>query len=218
MNEQTDSSANLVPRRKGLAVASQIIGIVSLITCSFFLVGMITGLVFGIVALRRAKKQPDLYAGEEEAKAGIELSTLSFISVVIVVVSLFYFRMPQDRAREMAAMREVQAIGTAQLLYSITKGKGRFTNLHTLGQERLIDATLATGQKGGYIFTSEPVEGSDKPMYDTTARPSSTGMFGIGNLSFYSNETEIVYDADGGEPPQATPQNRVPQNGQPLVQ
>ncbi len=217
MNDQTDSSANLTPRRKGMAVASKVIGIISFITCGFFGVGTITGLVLGIIALVRAKKQPELYAGEEEAKEGIEFSALSFISlVIIVVVSLFYFRMPQDRAREMAAMREVQAIGTAQLQYSVTKGKGKFTNLHTLGQEGLIDSTLATGQKGGYIFTSESVEGGDKPMHDTTARPSITGMFGIGNRSFYSNETFIVYDVDGGEPPKATLRNRIPEKGSPL--
>src|SRR5688572_12993539 len=120
MNEQTDSSANLAPRRKGMAVASKVIGIISFFTCSLFLVGTITGLVLGIIALVRAKKQPELYGGEEEAKVGIELSALSFICVIIVVVSLFYFRMPRDRAREMAAMRDVQSIGIAQLQYSAT--------------------------------------------------------------------------------------------------
>jgi type II secretory pathway pseudopilin PulG len=216
MNDQTNSSANLAPRRKGLAVASKVIGIISFITCSFFLVGAITGLVLGIVALVKAKKQPELYGGEKEARQGLTFSALSFLSLVVAVILLPNFLIRQDRAREMAAMREVQVINNAQLRYSFTKGHGKYTDLRTLGEEELIDPTLATGQKGGYIFTSNPVEGSDKPMYDTTARPGSTGMFGIGNRSFYSNETGIVYDADGGEPPKATPQDRVPKNGSPL--
>jgi hypothetical protein len=216
MNGQTDSSVHLAPRRKGMAVASKVIGIISFITCSFFFVGAIAGLVLGTIALVRAKKQPDLYGGEKEARRGITFSALSLLSLIAAIIILPNFRVSQQAAREMAAMREVQVIGTAQLQYSVTKGRGRFTDLRTLGQEGLIDPTLATGQKGGYIFITNPVEGSDKPMFDVTARPSITGMFGVGNRSFYSNETQIVYDADGGEPPQATPQNRVPENGQPI--
>jgi hypothetical protein len=213
MNEQTDSIANLAPRRKGLAIASEVIGAISFITCSFFLVGTISGLVLGIIALRRAKRQPERYTGETEAKRGIVYSILSLIVLLIAVIVLPGFLMPQHRGREVAALREVQMITTAQLQYSIIKGHGKFTDLRTLGEEGLIDKILASGQKGGYLFTSAPVEGSDKPMYDITARPASTGTWGIGNRSFYSNETSIIYDVDGGNPPSATPQNRIPQNG-----
>jgi hypothetical protein len=76
--------------------------------------------------------------------------------------------------------------------------------------------TLA-GRGSDYIFTSTPVEGGDKPMYDTTARPTSTGIWGAGNRSFYSNETQAVYDADGDNPPTTTPQNRISENGRLLV-
>jgi hypothetical protein len=164
MNEQTNSNANLAPRR---------------IAKVFIVVGSV-----------------------------LLLSVWAAIALPCLVPS-------KSAAREMAAMREVQMINDAQYKYSITKGHGKYTDLRTLTNESLIDVELA---KSGYIFTSEPVEGGDKPMFDTTARPGSTGNWGVGNRSFYSNETGIVYDADSGEPPQATPQNRVPQNGQPLVQ
>ena len=65
--------------------------------------------------------------------------------------------------------------------------------------------------KGGYIFASAPinVEGL-RPMFDTSAKPSSTGTFGSGNRSYYSNETlgNTVYEADGGE------RGRRPDQGQ----
>lgn len=216
MNDQTESSANLAPRRKGMAVAAQVVGIISFITCSFFLVGTIAGLTLGMIATRKAKQLPEIYGGEQEAKDGIIYSTMSVFTLLIAIIILPNFKISQQPAREMAAMREVQTIGAAQLQYSVIKGRGKFTDLRTLGGAGLIDEILASGQKGGYIFTTNPVEGGDKPMFDVTARPSSTGNWGVGNRSFYSNETEIVYDADGGEPPQATPQTRVPEKGQPL--
>jgi hypothetical protein len=217
MNEQTDSIANLAPRRKGMAIASQIIGTISFITCSFFFIGTISGLVLGIIALRRVKKQPELYEGEAEAKRGITFSVLGMVVLVVAALILPNFLMSQHGARGVAAFREVQAINIAQLQYSRTKGQGKYTDLRTLGEENLIDKVLASGQKGGYIFISTLVEGGDKAMYDITARPISTGIWGVGNRSFYSNETQAVYDADGGNPPQASSQNRVPENGLLLI-
>jgi hypothetical protein len=214
MNEQTDAKANHAPRRHKIAIASEIIGTVSVITCSFFLVGAISSLVLGIVALRRVKRQPELYGGETEAKIGIAYSLLSLIALLIVALIFLPNRlMSQHFVRETIALKEVQAIGVAQLQYAYTKGHGKYTDLRTLGEEGLIDKVMASGQKGGYIFASIPVEGGDKPMYDTTAKPTSTGSFGVANRSFYSNETEVVYDVEGGEPPTATPQNRIPENG-----
>jgi hypothetical protein len=213
MNEPTDCSPEPGERREGLAIASELIGGISFLTCSFFLVGTLAGLVLGILALRKAKKQPELYGGETAAKTGIAFSILGLLVAVVILPNFLH---PQHYARETAALREVQAIGIAQLQYALTKGQGKYTDLRTLGEEGLVDSLIASGQKGGYIFTSNPVEGGDKPMYDTTARPRSTGMWGNGNISFYSNETLIVYDADGGEPPTATAQNRIPANGKPL--
>jgi competence protein ComGC len=214
MDEQTNANANLAPRRQKIAIASEIIGAISFITCSFFLVGAISSLVLGIVALKRVKRQPEIYGGKTEAKMGITYSLLSLMALLIIAVIFLPNRlMSQHFAREVGALRDVQMINTAQLQYSIIKGHGKFTDLRTLGEEGLIDKVIASGQKGGYIFTSIPVENSGKPMYDTTARPTSTGFFGTANRSFYSNETAVVYDAEGGDPPTATPQNRIPQNG-----
>jgi hypothetical protein len=218
MENQLSFGGLTAPRRKGLAVASLIMGILSVVLCSLFLVGPIVGIVLGILALNKANKQPQEYEGKGLAIAGIVLSAVSIVSSgVIAAIAIPNLLRSQQAAREMAAMREVQTIGTAQLQYSVTKGKGKFANLRTLGQEGLIDPILASGQKGGYIFTTEPVTGSNAPsMYDVTARPVKAGTFGTGRRSFYSNETFIVYDEDGGEPPQATPQDRVPKNGTPV--
>ncbi len=146
----------------------------------------------------------------------IELLIVVAIIGIIAAIAIPNLLKSQQAAREMAAMREIQALGTAQLQYSVTKGRGKFASLAVLGSESLVDSNMATGNKGGYIFTSEPITVGTVSMYDSTAKPSAVGAFGVGNKSFYSNETNVVYDADGGEPPTATPQDRVPKNGQPL--
>ena len=146
----------------------------------------------------------------------IELLIVVAIIGIIAAIAIPNLLKSQQAARETAALREVQAIGTAQLQYSVTKGRGKFASLATLGTEALVDSVMATGLKGGYQFTSEPINSGSVAMYDTSAKPSATGTFGIGNRSFYSNESNTVFDADGGEPPTATPQDRIPKNGNPI--
>jgi competence protein ComGC len=208
------------PQRKGLAIASLVIGIVSILTCGGLLVGAIVGIVLGIVAMNKAQRDPAQYAGRGLAIAGIVTSAFSFLpGILAVAIAIPNLIKSQQAAHETAALAEVQSIGKAQILYSVTKGRGAFADLRTLGAQGLIDAGLASGQKGGYIFTSEPVSASGlglAPMFDTTARPIEAGTFGTGNRSFYSNETMVVFETVGTQPPTAAPQDRVPKNGTPI--
>lgn len=213
MDDQT-SYPPAGPQRKGLAIASLVIGIVSILTCGGLLVGAIVGIVLGIVALNKARKNPGQYAGSGLAIAGIVTSTFSPLPGIVAAIAIPNLIKSQQAAHETAALTEVQTIGRAQILYSVTKGHGKFADLRTLGAQGLIDAGLASGQKGGYIFSSEPVSVSGlTPMFDTTARPVEVGNFGTGNVSFYSNETMVVFESEGIQPPTATPPDRVPKNG-----
>jgi prepilin-type N-terminal cleavage/methylation domain-containing protein len=144
----------------------------------------------------------------------IELLIVVAIIGIIAAIAIPNLLKSQQAARETAAVTEVQTIGKSQVLYSLIKGHGKFGDLAALGAQGIIDATLASGIKGGYQFISTPLNNEGMaPMYDTTAKPTSVGTFGTGNTSYYSNETSIVYEAEGGEPPTATPQDRVPKNG-----
>lgn len=149
----------------------------------------------------------------------IELLIVVAIIGIIAAIAVPRLLVAQQTAHETAALAEVQTIGKNQIMYSLSAaGKGKFGTLEDLVSHQMASGYQAGNMKGGYVFASTPinVEGL-RPMFDTTAKPSSTGTFGSGNRSYYSNETlgNTIYEADGGEPPSATPQDRLPKNGQP---
>ena len=155
------------------------------------------------------------------------LTTVQIILIVVVValagvgmiaaIAIPSLVKSQQAAREASAFQDLKNIGYAQITYQTTKGLGRFGDLQTLGREGLISSSLASGEKSGYIFSCTPINvAGSTPMFDVTAKPSSTGKFGTGNVSYYTNETGVIYEADGGEPPSATPQDRKPKNGNPV--
>jgi type IV pilus assembly protein PilA len=145
----------------------------------------------------------------------IELLIVVAIIGIIAAIAIPNLLKSQQAARETAALSEVKQISTAQLQYSVTKGRGKFADLAALGA----DAQISSGIKGGYSFTSTAINAEGMPsMFDTTAKPQSTGAFGTGNRSFYSNETMSIFEAEGGQPPTATPQDRIPKDGQLISQ
>jgi len=147
----------------------------------------------------------------------IELLIVVAIIGIIAAIAIPNLLKSQQAAHETAALKEVQTIGQNQVLYSITKGHGKFADLPTLGSLNYVDSNIATGTKGGYVFTSTPINAEGLPsLYDTSAHPTAVGAFGTGNRSFYSNETNVLYESEGIQPPTATPQDRVPKDGTPI--
>ena len=147
----------------------------------------------------------------------IELLIVVAIIGIIAAIAIPNLLKSQQAAHETAALTEVQTIGKNQVLYSITKGHGKFADLPTLGSLGYADSNVAAGTKGGYVFATTPINAEGMPaMFDTTAHPSAVGTFGTGNRSFYANETMVVFESDGITPPSATPQDRVPKDGIPI--
>jgi prepilin-type N-terminal cleavage/methylation domain-containing protein len=147
----------------------------------------------------------------------IELLIVVAIIGIIAAIAVPNLLRSQQAARETAAIKELQTIRDSEVLYSVTKGHRKFTDLATLGSQGIIDSALASGTKGGYVFSAAPIEGEGlTSMFDASAKPGSVGTFGTGNRSYYTNENMVVYEADGGTPPTATPQDRIPKDGQPI--
>ena len=149
----------------------------------------------------------------------IELLIVVAIIGIIAAIAIPSLLKSQQAARETAALSEVKNIGSAQVLYSVTKGRGKFGDLAALGAQGNVASDIASGLKGGYNFATTPIVTEGMPsMFDTTAKPTAVGAFGTGNRSFYSNESMVIYEVEGGTPPTSTPQDRVPKDGQPLAQ
>ena len=149
----------------------------------------------------------------------IELLIVVAIIGIIAAIAIPSLLKSQQAARETAALSEVKNIGQSQVLYSVTKGRGKFGDLAALGASGNVASDIASGTKGGYGFATTPIVTEGMPaMFDTTAKPTAVGTFGTGNRSFYSNESMVIYEVEGGAPPTATPQDRVPKDGQPLAQ
>ena len=67
--------------KKGLAIASLVLGIVGL-----FFFGLILGplaIVFGIISLNKVKKQPKVYAGKGMAIAGIVIGAIALVWSIV---------------------------------------------------------------------------------------------------------------------------------------
>ena len=63
----------------------------------------------------------------------IELLIVVAIIGIIAAIAIPNLLKSQQAARETAAMTEVQTLGKQQVLYSVTKGRGKFADLATLG-------------------------------------------------------------------------------------
>jgi hypothetical protein len=113
---------------------------------------------------------------------------------------------------EPLVLEAIRAIQKAEVLYSITKGRGRFADLQALGRLQLIDSSLASGEKHGYLFQLALV-GPTGNLFDLTAKPKTGYDTQTGEHAFYSNEEMIVYQSSGVEPPKASIENRVPESG-----
>lgn len=146
----------------------------------------------------------------------IELLIVVAIIGIIAAIAIPNLIKSQQAAHETAAIAEVKAISNAQILHSLTK-KGKFATLAALGTEGYVGSDLASGNKGGYIYESEPVATDTPPaMFDTTAKPASVGTFGTGNRSFGCNETNVIYEAEGSVDLKGTPTDRRPAGGAPI--
>jgi hypothetical protein len=139
------------------------------------------------------------------------IAILTFVFSYAVTWVTTYFS-DEPAPNQSQAIRHIQHIGTAQLQYSVTKGKGKFTDLETLGREGLIDKELASGKKDGYIFISKPMQQSPFRvfLYDTIAKPISCASKA---LSLYSNEWNVIYKITDIESSHVSDQNRIPENG-----
>jgi type IV pilus assembly protein PilA len=135
-------------------------------------------------------------------------SLVALLVVVAIVAILLAVAIPNLRpslgvASEMAVIREIQAVQQAQLQYLSEFGKYAST-IRELGPPTtgaanphaadLIPASLASGEKDGYVFTIA----STAAGFAVHANPKVYGT--TGRRTFYSDQSRVIHQNWGQEP------------------
>src|SRR5262245_2568900 len=162
--------------RNGLAVASLVLGIISIPTLGLLGVGAITAIVLGSIALNRIKKDPATHSGKGMAIAGIITSAVSLLLTAIIgiigAVMTPLMLKSHHTNRESAAIQTLRTIQNCQAQFQAIKQ--RFGTLKELSEAGLIDANYANGSPvSGYIYTSTDVTQDSYCVQATRQAPST---------------------------------------------
>lgn len=201
-----NSYASEAQLKQGLAIASMVMAIIAFPT-TFLLIGLLLApiaVIMGIVALRRATKNPMTYGGKGFAVAGIAVGSVVCVFFVPLIAAIAIPNLLASRraANEGSALDSLEIIALAQDKHSSNDVAGDCGDLMMLAAKNMIvDAKVASGKKNGYKFTAGGNQ-SDTDGCEVRATPESKSA---GNRSFYfSSSDNIVRVAMNGEPANRT--------------
>lgn len=193
------ASTNPPPQgqKKGLAIFSLVLGIISFVTFGILGVGAITGIIVAVVAMGKVKREPWRYGGHGLAVAGLVLNITSLATVVpvgiiaaIAIPNLLASRMA---ANEGSALKTLREVSSAESTYQSVFQK--FGTLEELVSEGLIDPSLADGENHGYKFTLELTTNEDNlEGFEIVAVPMKYKS--SGRRSFFVDESLVIREAD----------------------
>ena len=182
----------------GKAIASLVFGLLFFVPFAF-----VAAVIFGHLGLSEIRKSAGRLKGDGIAIAGLVLGYMWVVSIPIVLIiaaiaipNLLRARMA---ANESSALAAIRTISTAQISYSGSHN-GYACSLSDLGGARLIDSSLASGQKNGYTFEITGClpgpDGGANQMYQVVARPITVNTTGV--RSFCSDESNVIRTDPGG--------------------
>ncbi|HEU0109158.1 MAG TPA: DUF4190 domain-containing protein [Vicinamibacteria bacterium] len=177
------------PVRRGYAIASLVLGILSLPTIGLLLVGAMTSVVLGVVALVKASREPEEYGGKGLAITGIVLSAVSIVIIpffgIVAAIAIPSLLRARVSANEAAALGDVRAVILAEAEYQKANA-GYFDRLECLATPEqcipahhgpsLISASLvSSATENGYRRAFHP--GPRAQPTPPNASPSSLMAF-----------------------------------------
>jgi type IV pilus assembly protein PilA len=211
---------------KGLAVASLVLGILSLFTFAGLLIGAILGTVLGIVALVKANGSPETHGGKGLAIAGIATSVLSFLAIpvigIIAAIAIPSLLRARVSANESMAIGDIRTVISAQAAYQ-SSNAGQYDTLECLAAPSrcipsyppngptFIDSQLTLAEKSGYRHSFHPgpasaagrgtgYSPSSITAYAYVAEPIQVNQTGV--RAFCGDDTgNVCQSTDGHMPP-----------------
>lgn len=203
-SRQINSNLSDKDKKTGMATASLVLGIIGFFSAGLLGVGALVGVILGVTALRRASKKPNEYGGKGLSIAGILLNCLSVFSIffigIIAAIAIPNLLAARRAANEGAAISSMRTLLSAESVYMSTNTTNRCGDLTDLLGSRLIDKTLASGEKSGYKYV---IIKSANGSCELLAQPLvSNGVGETGIRSFYAstNEGEIRAADKNGAP------------------
>jgi type IV pilus assembly protein PilA len=142
----------------------------------------------------------------QRAERGFSLiELLIVIAIILIIAAIAVPKLNNQRmnAQEMAAIRQIGTIHTAQIQYYSQFGRYAATLAElgppTSGQagpqaSDLIPKTLSEGKNTGYVFTVTAIPTG----YSVNANPEAFGN--TGRRTFYSDQTQVIHQNWGQEP------------------
>src|SRR4051812_32804971 len=101
-------------RRRGYAIASLVLGILSLPTAGLLLVGAMLAVVLGVTGIVKADREPEEYDGRGLAMAGVILALISIVLApfvgIIAAIAIPAVLRSRLSSNEHAALAEVRQV------------------------------------------------------------------------------------------------------------
>jgi type IV pilus assembly protein PilA len=213
--------------RRGWAIASLVLGLLSVPTLGLLGIGALLGIIFGIVALVKASQQPETYGGKGLAISGIVASAFSFIMIpfigIIAAIAIPSLLRARISANEAGTLGDLRTLISAERAYHSATGGVFDTPECLLAPSRCIPNYSVTGPtflraealaptRHGYLRTfhsGPPLRW--RPVGKATLSPSSMRSFAYvavplgwgqtGTRAFCADSTgQICYTTRGEEP------------------
>ena len=134
----------------------------------------------------------------------IELLIVVAIILIIAAIAIPSFMRSRIAANHASSISSLRVINSAEMTYAMQYGIGFTSTLSNLGPPAagsqpsssaadLIDDVLASGAKGGYVFTYTPIAADGNghyQQYTLNADPSQPGR--TGNNYYFSDHTYVI--------------------------
>jgi type IV pilus assembly protein PilA len=180
------------------------------LVCGLFLFAFpmsILAIIFGHISLSEIRKSAGRLKGEGMAIAGLVLGYLGLAGIpfVLIIAAIAIPNLLRARmaANESSAAAMVRTLVVAEVGYSSMHPEAGYTcTLSDLTGAGLIDAKLASGQKGGYAFElsgcTATADSVANVKFQVVAYPMARNQ--TGRRAFCSDESGVVKTDGNGSP------------------
>lgn len=205
------------PPKKGMATWSLVLGILSLPSCAGAIVGGLTGLILGILALVKTNRAPNEYGGKGLAIGGIVTSGVSFLLIpflgIISAIAIPSLLRARISANEAAAIGDLRSFISAEAAYQSAAG-GVYGTPECLARPAgcipnyqgptFLDGQLASlATKTGYrrAFIPGPSRGQGLESYALVLEPALPNQSGV--RAFCGDASGMICSTADGRAPSA---------------